>query len=188
MDEHDVRRAVGETGRALRPYVDRDWSVPAGRLEWSCWQTAAHIAHDLTAYAGQLCGRPESAYLPFDLMVREDAAPERVLAVVEAAGELLCAALAASGPEVRAWHWGPTDPGGFAAMGVAETVLHTHDIARGFGLSWEPPGELCAGVLARLFPDAPDGDPARVLLWATGRGELPGHPLVTSWVWHAAVE
>ena len=28
----------------------------AGDLEWSCWTTAARIAHDLTAYAGQLVG------------------------------------------------------------------------------------------------------------------------------------
>jgi hypothetical protein len=42
-------------------------------------------------------------------------------------------------------------------------------------------------VLTRLFPDAPAGDPTEVLLWQTGRGELPGRERLTSWVWKAAI-
>ncbi|MFJ1755134.1 hypothetical protein [Kitasatospora sp. NPDC088134] len=104
-------------------------------------------------------------YLPFDLAVQP-------------------------GPGLRAWHWGPTDPTGFAAMGVAEILLHTHDIATGLGLDWTPPAGPSAAVLARLFPDAPTGtgaDPAAVLLWCTGRTALPGLPRRTSWVWRAAL-
>ena len=69
----------------------------------------------------------------------------------------------------------------------AETLLHTHDITQGLDVPWEPPADLCAKVLGRLFPGAPPGDPARVLLWATGRGELDGHPRQTSWRWYAAL-
>jgi hypothetical protein len=47
---------------------------------------------------------------------------------------------------------------------------------------------LCAAVLARLFPDAPDGDPVQVLLWATGRTEFDDRPRVTSWVMKAAID
>jgi hypothetical protein len=72
-------------------------------------------------------------------------------------------------------------------MGVAETVLHTYDITRGLGLDWRPPPALCSPVLRRLFPQAPEGDPVQVLLWSTGRSDLPGHPRVTSWTWKAAV-
>jgi hypothetical protein len=71
-------------------------------------------------------------------------------------------------------------------MGVAETVLHTYDIALGLGVAWLPPPSLCSAVLRRLLPDAPEGDPARVLLWSTGRGDLAGRPPVTSWTWKAA--
>lgn len=28
---------------------------------------------------------------------------------------------------------------GFAAMGIAEVLLHTHDIAEGLGIAYEPP-------------------------------------------------
>ncbi|MEV7937606.1 maleylpyruvate isomerase N-terminal domain-containing protein [Kitasatospora sp. NPDC088264] len=187
IDNRDVNEAVTEMVRVLGPHDAEDWSVPAGPLEWSCWTTAAHIAHDLLAYAGQIAARPTDAYLPFDLSVRSDSSPREVLQVVTACAGLLGSALATASPEVRAWHWGPCDPSGFAAMGVAEVLLHTHDITQGLGVPWLPPAPLCAAVLHRLFPDAPPGDPAHVLLWCTGRGDLDGHPRRNSWTWQAAV-
>ncbi|OIJ64239.1 hypothetical protein WN71_029150 [Streptomyces mangrovisoli] len=171
----------------LGPHAGADWSVPAGSLEWDCRATAAHVAHDLLAYAAQVAGRPDDAYLPLDLVVRPGTGPADVLRVVAACGGLLSGALAAAGPGMRAWHWGPCDAAGFAAMGTAETLVHTYDITRGLGVPWLPSGPLSAGVLRRLFPDAPPGDPARVLLWCTGRGDLAGHRRVTSWHWTAAV-
>ncbi|MFE4972499.1 hypothetical protein ACFRAR_10295 [Kitasatospora sp. NPDC056651] len=105
-------------------------------------------------------------------------------------GDSVRTALDAAPPELRAYHHGPCDPPGFAAMGVAETLLHTHDITRGLGLPWQPPAELCRLVLDRLFPHAPkepDAHPAEVLLWCTGRGELNGRPRESSWNWRAAV-
>ncbi|MEV4811351.1 hypothetical protein [Micromonospora avicenniae] len=45
--------------------------------------------------------------------------------MVTACAGLLAATVDAADPGTRAWHYGPCDPGGFAAMGVAETLLHT---------------------------------------------------------------
>lgn len=188
MDSEDVEQAAAEMVRVLTPHESRDWQAPAGSLEWSCWTAAAHVAHDLLAYAGQVAAAQGSAYLPFDLVVRADVSPRDVLQVVIASGRLLSSALAAAAPDARAWHWGPTDPGGFAALGVNEILVHTYDITQGLGIGWRPPGSLCAGVLARLFPDAPDGDPVQVLLWSTGRAELDGRPRVTSWIPRAALD
>jgi len=101
--------------------------------------------------------------------------------------DVVLSSVIAANPDARAWHYGPTDAAGFAAMGVAETLLHTHDITEGMGLRWRPPQSLCEGVLSRLFPDAPEGDPAQVLLWCTGRADLDGRSRRTSWVWSAAV-
>ncbi|WP_431975414.1 maleylpyruvate isomerase N-terminal domain-containing protein [Micromonospora haikouensis] len=182
-----VRAAIGEMGRVLGPHADADWTVPAGTLEWSCWTTAAHVAHDLLAYAGQVAGRPADDYLPFDLRVSPTATPARVLTVVAACGGLLATAVDAADPGVRAWHFGPCDPAGFAAMGVAETLLHTHDITRGLRVDWQPPAAPAAAVLTRLFPDAPPGPPAEVLLWMTGRTEFDGRPRRASWTWRAAL-
>jgi hypothetical protein len=187
MNGRDVDQAVAEMTRVLTPHESANWRRRAGTLDWSCWTTAAHVAHDLLAYAGQLAGRPDDAYLPYDLEVRGDATPRDLLRTVTAAGRLLSTMVATSEPAARAWHWGPTDPGGFAALGVNETLVHTFDITTGLGIAWHPPEELCEAVLARLFPDAPAGDPVRVLLWSTGRGDLPGRARVTSWVMRAAL-
>lgn len=185
-----LAEALAASAHALRPHTGEDWDRRAGGLTWSCRETAAHLAHDLAAYAGQLAGLPDDRYLPFDLVVPAATEPAEVLRVVDACGGLLLAALARSAPRDRAWHWGPCDPAGFAAMGTAETLLHTWDITRTLEPAWGPPPELCAAVLRRLFPDAPTGagDPAAVLLWCTGRGELPGRPRRTTWVWQAARE
>lgn len=177
---------VAEMLRILGPHTGGDWTVPAGPLTWTCWQTAAHIGHDLLAYAGQVAGQPADAYLPFDLRVRPTASPADVLRVAAACGGLLGSALATAAASACAWHWGPCDPEGFAAMGVAETLLHTHDITRGLSVEWLPPAPLSEGVLHRLFPTAPPGEPTQVLLWCTGRGDLEGIPRQRSWKWQAA--
>jgi hypothetical protein len=52
VGSHDVDQAVAEMMRVLSPHEAQDWQVRAGSLDWSCWQTAAHVAHDLLAYAG----------------------------------------------------------------------------------------------------------------------------------------
>jgi len=155
-------------------------------LDWSCWQTAVHVAHDLVAYAAQVVAQRAGSYLPFDLTVRAPADPHDVLEVVTACGGLLASVLTTADPDARSWHWGPTDRGGFAALGVNEILVHTHDITQGLDVPWLPPASLSAAVLARLFPDAPGGDPRQVLLWATGRMDLDGQPRVTSWVVKAA--
>jgi mycothiol maleylpyruvate isomerase-like protein len=185
MDHQDVRAAVAAMVEVLGSRTDEDWAVPAGPLEWSCRQTAAHIGHDLLAYAGQVAARPPDAYLPFDLHVRPTASPSDVVHVAAACGELLASALATADHSARAWHWGACGPEGFAAMGVAEILLHTHDITCGWGVEWRPPARLCAAVLGRLFPEAPPGEPVHVLLWCTGRADMDGLPRRTSWTWKA---
>lgn len=187
-DGDDVDAAVEEMLGVLGPEVDRDWSVRAGRLEWSCTRTAAHVAHDLLAYAGQLAAQPADAYLPCDLTVRDGATPEDVLRVVTACGGLLGTALRAAASDTRAWHWGSTDPTGFAALGMNETLVHTWDVCQGLGLPWRPPTSMCEAVLRRLVPDAPEGDPADVLLWATGRAALGDRPRLREWTGTASVD
>ncbi|MEU4984685.1 GNAT family N-acetyltransferase [Streptomyces sp. NPDC021969] len=183
-----VEEAVAHAVALLRTATDRDWeSARAGRLEWSCRYTAEHVADDLVAYAGQLAGRATEAYVPFEITLDEGTGNEDVLQVVETTGALLAAALRTTPREVRAFHPYPfrsANREGFAAMGIAEVFLHTHDMAEGLGLTYEPPAELCADLLARLFPHVrPDTDPWRTLLWATGRGDLPGREPVTEWRW-----
>ncbi len=196
--DHAVRLAVA----ALRGVEDPDWSAQADTLEWDCWETAEHLADDLFSYAAQLAPEhpPVDTHVPFEwrrkkpggppnaIFADRDAGPAGLLQVLEACGALLTAMVRSTPPTVRAHHvYGAADPEGFAAMGIVETLVHTHDIAEAFGIGWTPPADLCDRVLARLFPDAPtDTDRWRTLLWATGRSELAGRPRLTDWRWHGA--
>ena len=182
-----VEQAVAEMMAVLGPRVDDDWQARAGSLAWSCRQTAAHVAHDLAAYAGQVAARATAGYLPFDLVIASAAGPRDVLDVVAACGRLLRVAVAGAGSGPVAWHWGMSDAAGFAAMGVAEALVHTYDITQGLGVAWLPPEPLCQVVVARLLPDAPAGNATEILLWATGRAQLAGRPHVGEWVWRPAL-
>jgi hypothetical protein len=206
----DVREAVALSVTALTPAAaagsEVPWSVPAGPLTWSCWETGEHLADDLFAYAAQLApaSPPPDDDVPFRWAsetpggpantIHADPAlgPAGLLRVIEACGGLLAAAVRVAPPKARAHHvYGRSDAVGFAAMGIVETLVHTDDLARGLGLEWSPPDALAARVLDRLFPDVP-GDlaaPWASLRWATGRTALPGLPqLADDWRWDARPE
>lgn len=176
------------------------WEKPAGDLTWTCWETTEHIADDLFAYAAQLARTAVDGTAPFTLTARREggpgvsvfadpeAGPAGLLDVLDSCGGLLTAAVRAAAPQARGYHvFGVADAEGFAAMGVLEVLVHTADVAAGLGVPWDPPADLCARVLARLFPDVEvTGDPWHTLLWATGRVALPGRPQRTQWRWHSA--
>jgi hypothetical protein len=183
-----VSEATAEMWRALGDSLNSDWNVLAADLEWSCRGTAAHVADDLFSYASQVLAQPLDNYLPIEATVDVEATPEDLLRSVAMCGELLRLAAASAPRDVRAWHpYGTSDPEGFAAMGIVEVLVHTHDIAGGLGVEWGPPRELCAPVLLRLFPNAPQGVPSEVLLWATGRAELGDRPRLADWRWDSSV-
>ena len=149
----DLDAAVSTTVTTLRPATGRDWSVPAGALEWDCWHTAEHIGDCLLSYAGQLVAQPTTRFVRFEVYADKDASPAEVLEFAEAGGRILAATVRTSSPQVRGWHpTGMADPEGFAGMGCIEALVHGHDIAQGLGLALEPPRQVCTRVLARLFP------------------------------------
>ncbi|HEU5421719.1 MAG TPA: hypothetical protein VFV41_28840 [Streptosporangiaceae bacterium] len=201
----DVESAVRLTTATLGQAQDMDWmawDAKAGPLEWTCWETVEHIADNLFFHAAQLGPRIPATdrSVPFawarhrpggpGLVIFADraAGPAGLVQVVDACGALLVAMAATTPPEVRAYHdIGVLDTGGFAAISIAETLLHMHDVAAGLGLAWAPPAGLCGRVLDRFFPDAPaDTGRWETLLWATGRAELPGRPRRTEWDYHGA--
>lgn len=196
----DVDRSVRLAVDVLSQAPATAWEGRAGSLEWDCWETVEHLADDLFAYAAQLGPRkpPLTGEVPFvwarfrpggpanAIHADREAGPEGLLQVLDASGALLTAMVRTAAPEVRAYHgFGVSDPEGFAAMGIVETLVHTYDLAAGLGLEWTAPDDVCARVLARIFPHVPlTADAWPTLLWATGRIDLAGHPRVTSWRWY----
>ena len=169
--------------RSQRPAAgDRPGLVGAGgTLEWDCWHTAEHIGDCLLSYAWQLAVQPTARYVRAVASAEKDASPAEVLEFAVTGGRVLASMVRTSPAHVRAFHpGGMADPEGFAALGCNEALLHGNDIAQGFGLTLDPPRDVCRRVFARLYPQAPSGpldvDPWTSLLWAGGRVELPGHP------------
>ena len=154
-----VRQAAQALRSALEPAAEADWQVPAGDLEWTVWETGVHVADDQVFYATQLIAQPgdRSGYTPFEVAMWEDASqPEALLRTIVVCAEILARVVESTPPDARGFHnYGISDPEGFAAMGIVEVVVHTHDVATGLGLSYAPPADLCDRVLRRLFPDAP---------------------------------
>lgn len=199
MTADDLDRAVQLAVAVLREAPPAAWDGQAGSLEWDCWETAEHLSDALFSYAVTLGPRtpPVDGDVPFanesrrpggpDTAIHADraAGPAGLLLVLEACGALLVAMVRTTPSRVRAYHsFGVSDPEGFAAMGVVETLVHTYDLADGLGLAWVPPADLCSRALARLFPEAPGTTgPWLTLLWATGRAALPGHPRRATWRW-----
>lgn len=81
-------------------------------------------------------------------------APRGLLQVLETGCGLLTAMVRTASPQVRAFHaYGVSGPEGFAAMGVVETLVHTHELAAGLALRWAPP--VAAAV--EVWPGYSDG-------------------------------
>ncbi len=74
-------------------------------------------------------------------------------------------------------------------MGVVETLIHTFDVVHGLNPEdpWRPSAELAEPVLARLFPEAPAGNPVEVLRYCCGRAPLGDLPRLEEWQWDSRV-
>jgi hypothetical protein len=201
MRPEDITRAVALARETLATATGSDWHVPAGELEWTCWETVEHMSDDLFTYAAQLAPAAPSlsTHVPFGwhrrraggpattIFVDPAEGPPGLLLVFESCGAMLAAMVHVLPPGKRSFHaYGPSDASGFAAMGVVEVLVHMHDVAAGLGLPWSPPADLCTAALRRLFPSVPVDDPWPALRWATGRADLPGRPRRTSWTWEGA--
>ena len=186
----DLRRAAAVSAATLRPLTDRDWSIKAHHLSWSCRRTLDYMLNCLAWYAHDLAN---------EITIEEGAARAGtphygipvLIRTIETLAEVLAIVADAKPAVARASHdWGFADPEGFLAMGTIEIVLHTWDIISELGGDFVEPAaidDICGRLLTRLFPDAPAGHPSfATLLYVTGRGNLPELSPVTRWRWHSA--
>jgi hypothetical protein len=174
-----------------RAGAERDWSVPAGTVEWSCTKTADHAVDTVFAPAFFLASRKQDAYPdmggPFSL--GPEATPDQLVQALEVATRVLAAVVADAGPDVRAVLFRrpqimTAPPGAFVPRGATELILHAHDVCTGLGVPYEPPAELCRRLREHTRPwpmwtvawhglpstDDPWGD----LLAGSGRQRQPG--------------
>jgi hypothetical protein len=188
------------TGR-FAELPDDAWGRPALELEWDCRETAAHLMDDFAFYAMQLSGRqpPQDDYVALvDPPPWQSGGPEilfwpdpatgtaGIVSCFDAAAGLLYAVTATAPAGHRGYHpAGASDASGFAAMGVAEAVLHGFDILAAHGIGYRPDDVVIGRVLDRIFPAAErTDDPWQDLLRASGRTpETRGQ----KWRWDSSV-
>jgi len=188
----DLRCAATLSRDALASLHEADWSGPAHGLEWSCWRTLQHMTSAVDWYA-MLLAMPSLEpfrlrFLPQPQYSDQYELP-LLLELLERKASVLAVVAMAADPSARSFHsFGQPDAVGYLAMGCTEILLHTDDIVRGLGQTFQPPDDLCRGVTARLFPWArTDAAPWSTLRWAVGRESLPGYPdTPTNWAWHAS--
>jgi hypothetical protein len=184
----DLLLAAGVAVECLAGAIEPDWEAPAGPLPWSCRETVDHVIDTLFWYSVLLATEARGP-LPAPRRGDPSGKPRFLLTTMRGAATVLATVVRAADPSVRAFHTvGMADPEGFTAMGCDEILVHADDVARGLGITFEPPADLCAAVLERLFPWAPtDDDPFAELLWANGRVALADRPrLAPDWSWHCA--
>lgn len=99
----DVDLAVDLAVQTLTAALTDDWHVPAGGLDWDCWETVEHMSDDLFAYAGQIAPKrpPLTGHVPFAWQAKRPGGPRNtifadpqfgpagLLQVFEASGALL---------------------------------------------------------------------------------------------------
>jgi len=181
--------AAQDCVQVLGKLPEDDFSRHAHGLQWSCRTTLDHVVEGLLGYTALLATRAEDRWSGLLGSLRPGLPIDRCLEGLATTATLLSRTVATATPDARAWHpWGISDAAGFAAMGVTELTMHTHDITQALDVAWRPDPEHCAPVVERLFPAAPRySDPVKLLLWCTGRAELPEVPRREQWQWHGEV-
>ena len=146
----DDFRVVGELALATwQAGADRDWSVPAGTLEWSCRYTAEHVVDSALAPAFFLASRRVHAYPSFeDFRISTDATIADLIDCLRTSVNVAHAVLVVTPPDARAIirrrPVPQTAPApAFAARCGLELILHNADIAAGLDIAFDPPRDLC---------------------------------------------
>ena len=172
---HSVCNLVVET---LDVRVTLDWSVPAGSLEWSCWQTVDHMIDCVFSYAFQLASRAQSGFLPFqELHAMPEATPSELVTGLRGITELFSGLLGSVPGDAEASDGVfMLDVDDWAVRAAYEMLLHTHDVVVGLGARFDPPSSTCAWVIAspKLWMldrgvAATVADPWEALLLGSGR-------------------
>ena len=180
-DFDQLSRTVIELWEAA---IDRDWSVPAGTLEWSCFTTADHTVDCVFSYALFLASRREDMYPNFtELHALPGAVPSDLIFGLRAVCNMLTAVVTIAEPGARAIIWQRAEPAtapaaDFAARGGHELILHAHDVCTGLGVPFDPPRELCRRLWHHTrdwpmgAPIATTDDPWSDLLERSGRARV----------------
>jgi hypothetical protein len=139
--------------------ADRDWSVPAGTLEWSCLHTADHAVDCVYAPAFFLASRKLDTYpdIGGDRTLGTNATPARLLESLQVATRVLAGVVrdAPDGTRAVLFRWPSVMTGAphdLPPRAATELALHAHDVCAGLGVPFEPPAPLCRRLREHTRP------------------------------------
>jgi hypothetical protein len=139
--------------------AERDWSVPATTVEWSCLATADHAVDCVYAPAMFLASRRVDAYpdIGLNVMLAAAATPARLVESLRIAAQLLSGVVHDAAEDVRAVIFRrPSmlvgEPRDFVPRAAVELVLHAKDVAGGLAVEFEPPADLCRRLREHTRP------------------------------------
>ena len=179
VDAEDLELSRRAAIAFLERFRSRDWHAAIPDLTWDCERTLQHLINTQVYLAMQIA-LPTETPLPYPRgpAAASGLSVEHMLLELTAASAVLSAVIKASDPMAPAFYGGDrTDRSGVAAVACDELLIHSWDIGRGFGETFEPPQQLAKRVTGRLFPWAPaDGEAWSALLWSNGRIERGDRP------------
>jgi hypothetical protein len=139
--------------------AERDWSVPAGTVEWSCIKTADHAVDCVYAPAFFLASRRTEGYpdVGLDLTLGDGATPVLLVQSLQIATRILAAVVDDAGTDVRAVIFRrpsvlTAPPQDFLPRGALELALHAHDVCTGLQVPFEPRAKLCERLREHVRP------------------------------------
>ena len=168
----------------LRAVRDSDWTRPVQGLDWTCWQTADHLATVLLTFAARAAGRATDSF-PMARSSDPTLSGSQVVDLIASSTRLLGLALGDLHPGSRIFHpAGLADQEGYVAMACDELLVHGAEISA-MDDPFQPPSEIAGLVVRRLFPWAPAGFGGwETLRWANDRADLGDHSTPgPTWVW-----
>jgi uncharacterized protein (TIGR03083 family) len=172
LQPDDVVAAAVTVEAALRPIVNRDWSVRAGTLDWDVDRTISHMIGAPAKYTLYLASRCEH-FIAFAVQRWGDGevTNEEVIDSVVPIARGLAAVATITPPEVRAFHiTGPSSASDYVGRACVELLVHAEDVLSGLGVAFAPPPDLCRRILAAVYSDAvASDDPWQCLLAANER-------------------
>jgi hypothetical protein len=150
MTDSELADAVDQALEALSEVVGHDWTLPAGSLDWSCWQTIDHTIDCVLSFSLQIGQPTDSGFHPFaPIHAEPTATPSDLVQGLRSVSSLFRAITRDSPPDLTA-------SDGIVSLTIAdwrartayEVVLHTYDLRVGLGQDFSVPDTLSTSIMA----------------------------------------
>jgi len=169
-ESRDLVDVAATVAHALSPFVDADWSVRAGSLEWDVERTVSHMIGACAKYTLYLASHSHT-FIALTWSRFDDATQAELVDSIRPVAEGLANVASWAPADWRGYHVsGTRDAAGFVALACEELLIHTHDALEGLGGEFEPLDALARTVLRASYPNTvAGGDAWSALLQASGR-------------------